>query len=146
MDIEDPANDSEWYQFRYDAVNNMVNQYLVPEAKKQNKFITAAVFPNWESVRQQWYKWDLDGFLPMLYHGFYNAEIDWVGEEVRKAKERLNNDKPVFSGLFMSHLEKGELEKTIKLAADAGASGFVLFAHGNLKDADFEVLKKITGG
>jgi uncharacterized lipoprotein YddW (UPF0748 family) len=145
MDLEDPSTDQNWYQFRYNAVNDMVNQYLVPEARKRDKLITAAVFPNWESVRQQWHKWDLDGFLPMLYHGFYNADTDWIGEEVAKAKKRLENDKPVFSGLFMPHLKNDDLISSYAYAKEKGADGFALFAYGNLKDEDYQIISRITG-
>ncbi|GLR15862.1 family 10 glycosylhydrolase [Portibacter lacus] len=144
MEIEDPENDADWYQFRYDAVNDMVNNFLVPEARSRGKKITAAVFPNWESVRQQWHKWDLDGFLPMLYHKFYNAEYQWIGEEVVKAKDRLQNDKPVYAGMFIPHLKGNELVLAYEDAKSKGADGFALFAHGNLKDEDYVMLKKMT--
>ena len=144
MDISDPQNDKDWYQFRYDAVNDMVNNFLVPEARKKDKKITAAVFPNWESVRQQWHTWDLDGFLPMLYHGFYNEDYAWVAKEVRKAKGRFEKEKPVYSGLFLEHLKEDEMLKTYELAKEAGADGFVLFAFGNLKKMDFKMIKQLT--
>jgi len=146
MDLgEDAPSNKEWRQFRYDAISSLVNDYLVPAAKEKNKLITAAVFPNWESVRQQWHKWDLDGFLPMLYQGFYNKEIPWIGEEVKKAKERLNNNKPVYAGLFLEHLQNpGELEKAVHSAYENGAAGYSLFAHSNMKKNDFETLKKLN--
>lgn len=140
LKIKDPQNDEQWYQFRFKAVNDMVNDYLVPEARKKGKKITAAVFPNWESVRQEWHAWDLDGFLPMLYHGFYNKNYTWVADEVRKAKKRLNNKKPVFAGLFMSHLGGDDLINTYDLARKAGADGFSLFAFGNLTDSDYKMI------
>jgi len=39
-----PADDA-WRQFRYDSITRHVNNLLVPEAKKYNKQISAAVFP-----------------------------------------------------------------------------------------------------
>lgn len=139
MDLGDAAPQHQaWRQFRYDAVSNIVNNYCVPMARKYNKTITAAVFPNWESVRQEWHQWDLDAFLPMHYQGFYNENIPWIGEEVKKAKTRLrtaNNDKPVYSGLFLPHLEKVEnLKKAIEVSKANGASGISFFAYGNFKD------------
>ena len=104
------------------------------------------VFPNWESVRQQWHRWDLDGFLPMLYQGFYNKEIEWIGEEVQKALTRLkkaDNDKPVYSGLFLEHIKAEEMEKTMKIVKDAGAKGISLFAHSNITEEYWKVLEKI---
>ena len=143
MDLGDSAPENEvWRQFRYDAVSNIVNNHCVPMARKYDKTITAAVFPNWESVRQEWHKWDLDAFLPMLYQGFYNADIAWIGEQVKAAKTRLkeaNNDKPIFSGLFLPHLENPEdLKRAIEVAKANGAKGVSFF--GDLKDEYLEVL------
>ena len=67
-----------------------------------------------------------------------------IGDQVKKAKERLkaaNNDKPVFSGLFLPHLPKAaDLKKAIEVSKQNGAKGFSLFAYGNLKDEYFEGL------
>jgi uncharacterized lipoprotein YddW (UPF0748 family) len=144
MDLGDEAPQNEaWRQFRYDAVSNIVNNHCVPMARKYDKKITAAVFPNWESVRQEWHKWDLDAFLPMLYQGFYNADIDWIGEQVKNAKIRLkaaNNDKPIFSGFFLPHLENpADLKRAIDIAKANGAKGVSFF--GDLKEEYLEVLK-----
>lgn len=146
MDLGDDAPQHEaWRQFRYDAVSNIVNNHCVPMARKYDKTISAAVFPNWESVRQEWHQWDLDAFLPMLYQGFYKEDIDWIGKEVKKAKARLKNaqnDKPVFSGLFLPHLgEVADLEKAIAVSKANGASGVSFFGYGNFKEAYMGVLK-----
>jgi uncharacterized lipoprotein YddW (UPF0748 family) len=145
MDLGDeaPAHEA-WRQFRYDAVSNVVNNHCVPMARKYNKPITAAVFPNWESVRQQWHHWDLDGFLPMLYHGFYNEDINWIGEEVKKAKTRLekaHNPKNVYSGLFIPHLSPQEIAPALKTAKENGASGFALFDLGAISEEHWDALE-----
>ena len=133
--IKDPANDEAWYQFRYDAVVDLVNDYLVPVAKKKDKFVTAAVFPNWESVRQQWHKFNLDAFFPMLYHQFYNEDVDWIGIQTQKAIRRLNNQKPIYSGVFLPHLKTPNLiEEAIQSAYQGGAKGFSLFSYNDLND------------
>lgn len=137
-----PAN-QEWRQFRYDAISNVVNNFAVPTAKKYNKKITGAVFPNWESVRQQWQTWDLDGFLPMLYHGFYNEDIAWVGKQVKKNKALLKVDKPIYAGLFLPHIQPTELAKAYETAMSNGADGIALFALENLDAAYQENLKQV---
>lgn len=142
MDLEDPASNEEWYQFRYDAISNVVNYFAVPTARKYDKMITAAVFPNWESVRQQWHKWALDAFLPMLYHGFYNEDVHWIKAQVEAARARLKDDKPVYSGLFVSALQPAELEQAIQLAKEGGAKGVSLFDYSALKEAHWEVMRK----
>lgn len=144
LDIEDPENDKDWYQFRYDAVKDLVNDHLVPSAKAKNKTITAAVFPNWESVRQQWHEFDLDAFLPMLYQGFYNEDIPWIGNQTEDALRRLNHTKPIFSGLYLPHLkEKGMIAEAVESAMHGGSSGFSLFSYGDLKGQQKQEVKLI---
>lgn len=143
IDLGDEApNNEEWRQFRYDAVSNVVNNHCVPMARKYDKKITAAVFPNWESVRQQWHKWDLDAFLPMLYQGFYNKDVDWIGQEVAAAYERLNNDKPIYSGLFMGHCPGDKLEAAILESLNAGAKGISVFDYNGLNSNQKLILQK----
>lgn len=140
---DDAPAHQEWRQFRYDAISNIVNNFAVPNAKKYGKKITAAVFPNWESVRQQWQTWDLDGFLPMLYHGFYNEDIPWIGEQVAKNKKLLVEDKPIYAGLFLPHLEPEELSLAYNSAIENGAKGISLFGFGNLNEDFQKNLKQI---
>jgi uncharacterized lipoprotein YddW (UPF0748 family) len=140
---DDAPAHKEWRQFRYDAISNIVNNFAVPRAKKYGKKITAAVFPNWESVRQEWQTWDLDGFLPMLYHGFYNEDIAWIGEQVAKNKKLLVEDKPIYAGLFLPHLEPEELILAYNSAMENGANGISLFGFGNLNENFQNKLKQI---
>lgn len=143
-DLEDPSANEAWRQFRYNSVTNLVNNHLVPEAKKFNKPITAAVFPNWESVRQQWHKWNLDGFLPMLYNNFYNRDVDFVAEHTQAALERLNHSKPVYSGLFVPELSPEKLIEAAEGGLKAGAKGVSLFALGAMKPEHWEAMKKVV--
>jgi len=141
MTIQDPANDKDWYQFRYDAVVDLVNNYLVPAAKAKSKTITAAVFPNWESVRQQWHHFDLDAFLPMLYQGFYNKDVAWIGEEVEQGLLRLNHEKPIYSGLFLGHLEGKQLKEAVQTSYKKGAKGIAIFAYSDWEE-DYKIKLK----
>lgn len=141
-DLEDPAAHAEWRQFRYDSITNLVNNHLLPEMRKKDKMATAAVFPNWESVRQQWHNWNLDAFLPMLYHGFYNRDIDFVEEHTRKALERLQGKAPVYSGLYMPDIEPHQMEAAYQHAITGGAKGISIFALENTSPEQWEMLKK----
>ena len=147
LSLEDPSQNEAWRQHRYDSVTNLVNQHLVPIARKYGKTITAAVFPNWESVRQQWHRWDLDGFLPMLYNGFYEAPISWIGEQTEAALSRLkgeDNKKPVFSGLYLPDLPNEEsLQQAVRSARSAGASGFAIFEANGMKPTHWDALKML---
>lgn len=146
MDLghEAPAHES-WRQFRYDAISNVVNNFAVPQARKQNKKITAAVFPNWESVRQQWHRWDLDGFLPMLYHGFYNENIPWIGKQVSKNKAMLKNEKPIYAGLYLPHLKPEEIAAAYRTAIENGAAGVSFFGYGDLSEGFVKEIKSLLG-
>ena len=64
---------------------------------------------------------------------------------MKKAKTRLRhvqNEKPVFSGLFLPHFAKTEdLEQAISIAKANGASGVSVFAYGNFKEMYEDILK-----
>jgi len=139
-DIQDPANHREWVQFRRDSVSDLVNQVLAPEARKYAKQITAAVFPNWQHVRQEWHTWNLDGFLPMLYHGFYNQDIDFIQSETKAALDRLQHKKPVYCGVFVPDLTPERLPQAILEAKAGGASGFSLFDLGSMTQEHWQAL------
>ena len=141
-DLQDPAANSDWVQFRRNSVTSLVNEVLVPEAKRFNKQITAAVFPNWESVRQEWHTWHLDGFLPMLYHNFYNRDIDFITEHTYKAILRLHDQRPVYSGLFIPSIPPETLHDAIAAGRNGGSSGTAFFELSSMQDAHWEILAK----
>jgi hypothetical protein len=112
----------------------LVNNLLSPEIKNAGKLATAAVFPNWQSVRQQWSQWNLDGYFPMLYHNFYNADIDWVRENLEIEIAALKNPAPVYGGLFIPSLTPDELGEAIAKVKETPAKGYSLFSFGDLKE------------
>ena len=132
LELADPSADAAWRQFRCDLITRIVNDRLVPIGRQAGKTMTAATFPNWEHVRQEWAAWDLDAVLPMLYHSFYNAGIDWVGDEVRRGIERLKRDFPLYSGVFVPAMDPRELARAVQVSMAAGAGGVSLFAAGSL--------------
>ena len=142
-DLKNPSENEAWRQFRYDQISSLVNEMLVPVARKNNKQITAAVFPNWESVRQAWHTWHLDGFLPMLYSNFYNRDNSFVSEHVTKAQSRLKEKKPIYAGLFVPELSPVQLQEAIEMAIASGASGFSAFDLGSLNNHHFAMLKEM---
>ena len=140
-DLEDPAASDEWRQFRYDSVSRLVDERLAPAARDAGKLVTAAVFPNWWNVRQEWHTWNLDAFLPMLYHTFYEEDIAWIGDQTRAALERFEKPKPIYAGLFVSSLPPDALAEAIASSKTGGASGVALFSAGSMKDAHWELLR-----
>ncbi len=135
LELDDPAMNEPWRQFRYDSVTNLVNDKLVPIARKHDKKISAAVFPNWEAVRQQWMVWDLDAFLPMLYHNFYHGDTEWIKYHTHKGVTALDGRVPLYSGLFVPELNPDELQQAVQVSLDAGAGGISLF-HANAMDGN----------
>ncbi len=143
-DLKDPSADLAWRQFRYDSITNLVNNRLVPAAKKFNKKISAAVFPNWQSVRQQWHNWNLDAFHPMLYNNFYNEDVDWIGEQTRIAVDSVKNNAPVYSGVFIPDLSSDQLKKAYKGIILAGGNGITLFDLGAMNEEHWKVVSALN--
>jgi uncharacterized lipoprotein YddW (UPF0748 family) len=149
IEIEDPTHHQAWMRYRFDAVTGLVNGYLVPAAHARRKRITAAVFPGptlaREMVRQDWGRWELDGFLPMLYHNFYEEGPAWVKAQTREGVATVR--KPVYSGLFSSAVDARGLGELVKEALAGGASGVSIFASQAMDDGKWSALKEaLTSG
>ena len=114
-------------------------------AHNHKKPITAAVFPTPEIarriVRQDWTNWNLDGVCPMIYHGFYNEQVSWIGDAVEEGIHFLNGKFPLYAGLFLPDFKsQNELAEGIRIALANGASGVSLF--GKIDDDVLKTLKK----
>jgi uncharacterized lipoprotein YddW (UPF0748 family) len=146
IDIQDPTHHKEWMQFRFDMVTGLVNEYLVPAAHARGKMITAAVFPGptlaREMVRQDWGRWHLDAFLPMLYHNYYEAGPEWVREQTREGVSTVK--KPVYSGLFVSGIDDAALVEVVGKALQGGASGVSLFSIDGMNAAKWGAFQTVT--
>jgi hypothetical protein len=159
--VDDPSQVEKWKQFRYDLITNLVNQ-LTEAVHAKGKKITAAVFPGPNSiakviVRQEWDKWNLDAFYPMLYNDFYLEGTKWIGDMCKEGVTALNNKAPLYSGLFIcpdpagkasnpdpeNHgLSPEELEPAIKESMENGAAGICLFTPERMTEEDWVVFKK----
>ncbi len=142
LKIKDPSSNKEWRQFRYDRITNLVNGKLVPIARAHKKMITAAVFPNWEHVRQQWPVWNLDAVLPMLYHGFYKKDISWIEEQTAKGVKSLSSRIPLYSGLFIPDLNPEPLGRAVDASIAGGAGGTSLFSANAMTNAHWEIFRQ----
>ena len=122
-EVKDQGLVDAWLKFRWDMVVDLVNDYLVPAAHAKGKMITAAVFPApsraREMVRQDWGRFQLDAYLPMLYHVFYEAGPEWVREETKEGVAAVR--RPLYSGIFI-HNVKVDVTRTIQMAREGGAS------------------------
>ncbi len=146
-DLEYPDQSPSWRKFRYDKINNVVNN-LAKVAQQNKKPITAAVFPTPEIarriVRQDWTNWNLDAVCPMIYHGFYKEQVRWIGDAVEEGIHFLNGKFPLYAGLFLPDFNSmDELEEGIKFAIKNGASGVSLF--GKVDKNVLNVLRKFKG-
>jgi uncharacterized lipoprotein YddW (UPF0748 family) len=142
IEIKDPTAHAEWMQYRFDSVTELVNRWLVPAAHAQGKKITAAVFPGptlaRQMVRQDWGRWDLDAFLPMLYNNFYEAGPEWVDAQTREGVATVKQ--PLYSGLFAHAVDAAGLRAIVEAALRAGASGVSLFSYNGMDEAKWTAL------
>jgi uncharacterized lipoprotein YddW (UPF0748 family) len=142
-DIEYPEANLSWRLFRYNAINEVVNN-IAKIAVDHGKQITAAVFPTPEvarrNVRQDWTNWNLNGIFPMIYHGFYKEKVTWIGNAVTEGVHFLNSRFPLYAGLYLSDFKNmDELQQGVELALQHGAAGISLF--GNPTTEVLQVLK-----
>ncbi len=144
IEIDDPSSDQQWKRFRYDSVTYLVQQ-LAKVVRRHGKKITAAVFPTprlaRKICRQDWDRWPLDAACPMLYHGFYNETLNWIGECVKEDVGLVTY--PIYAGLYLPDFHKpGELVKAIQICKANGASGISLF--GTMEDRFWPPFVKAT--
>ncbi|HET7361570.1 MAG TPA: putative glycoside hydrolase [Salinimicrobium sp.] len=133
-EMENPAINMDWKQFRLNKIKAVVDD-AYDIVHKYDKNLTAAVFPYPElashMVRQRWDKWDIDAVLPMIYHNFYNEDLDWLGFATRQGIKDLEGEGvALHTGIFLPPLSGEEVAKAIQLAKENGASG-VSFFDGN---------------
>jgi uncharacterized lipoprotein YddW (UPF0748 family) len=144
MTMADPESNAPWLEYRLKSVVDLVNDHLVPAARAGGKQISAAVFPSPSlartMVRQDWGRFDLDAYFPMLYHTFYKAGPAWVKQYTEEAVRTVK--KPVYAGLFIGPLNAPDFTQTIEMALSGGAAGVSLFDLGALTDERRGLLAK----
>lgn len=144
-DFKNPAIDMEWKQFRLNKVKAIVDEaYQI--AHENGKYLTAAVFPYPEMadhmVRQRWDKWNIDMVLPMIYHNFYNEELDWIGYATGQGvKDLEGTNTQLHTGIYLPDMSGEEVEKAIRYARKNGANGVAFFDGGAFTDEHFKALR-----
>ena len=131
LKIENVTHDSLWLNFRLQELNKTVIG-LRDYVNSTDLHISSAVFPtpqmSREMVRQDWDKWQLDYYFPMIYHNFYNEDIDWIRQTMAENKEVISPDSKIFCGLFLPALKDNhELSHAIQAAFEGGADGVAFF-------------------
>lgn len=141
LEIKEPSEHQAWLQFRYNLITDLVNNKLVPIAHEKGKLISAAVFPNWKDVRQEWRTWKLDAVLLMLYNQFYLENAEWIKHHCEKGIQTLQHNTKLYSGLFIDKTDKFK-EYVIK-SFEGGAKGISVYSLQKLEDEHLEMLTQI---
>ena len=148
IEMKDPESSSEWLQYRLDSVVDLVNEYLVPAAHAKGTPITAAVFPGpglaRTMVRQDWGRFKLDAFFPMLYSSFYEAGPDFVSKYTEEAVRTVKA--PVYSGLYVDPMSATDFTRSIEVARTAGAAGVSLFDLGAMTAERWRLMQRAVVG
>jgi uncharacterized lipoprotein YddW (UPF0748 family) len=129
--LQYPDASLSWRLFRYGNITRVVNS-LSGIAHGKSKKITAAVFPTPEvarrNVRQDWTNWNLDGICPMIYHGFYNEGVNWIGNAVAEGVHFLAGKFPLYAGIYLGNFKNDdEIRQGIQVALKNGAAGISFF-------------------
>jgi uncharacterized lipoprotein YddW (UPF0748 family) len=123
------------------SVTTLVDQ-VTRSVHECGKEITAAVFPTPSMARkicrQDWDKWSLDLFCPMIYHSFYNEQVDWIG---RCMLENIAaTPVPVCAGLYMPAFSStAEFSQALQIVRQRGGAGVSLF--GEVSDEYLRVFR-----
>src|SRR5690606_365299 len=143
--LSNPAIDMEWKQFRLNQIKAVVDDaYAI--VHEHGKKLSAAVFPYPEMadhmVRQRWDKWKIDMVLPMIYHNFYNEEVDWIGFATKQGVADLKGTSTsLHTGIFVPPMTAQEITQAIRLAKDNGAKGISFFDGGALTEDQLRAIK-----
>jgi len=66
----------------------------------------------------------------MIYHGFYQEKVGWIGDAVAEGIHFLAGSFPLYAGLYLSDFKSDdEIGQGIQLALKNGASGVSFFGN-----------------
>lgn len=156
LDLEEPTENAQWMQFRWDQMANMTSE-VCAEIKKCGKVASAAVFASPSEskklVRQDWVNFrNIDFVCPMIYHHSYGKGAEYIEEASREGVEELKaagRGVKLYSGV-MTPRDSTDYVKYIQYAKNAGADGICFFSLGSAKrrpgmwDAIGEAIKEIN--
>ena len=144
-----PDLDIEWKNFRLNKIKAIVDD-AYDLVHKNNKKLSAAVFPYPEMagqmVRQRWDKWNIDFILPMLYHDFYDEDIDWITSCTKQSLLDIKNKgQELHPGIFVGKLSSNELSQILDNLGKTGAEGLSIFSGKGIKEEHFDILRSYKG-
>ncbi|OEK01446.1 hypothetical protein BFP97_07895 [Roseivirga sp. 4D4] len=146
LDLEDPSQDEQWRQFRYDSITNLVNR-IAKEVHARDKKLSASVFATptlaRKFVRQAWDEWDLDFVFPMIYYDFYAEPIDFVRTATAEGVKALKGSKPLYTAQYLHDKTTEEVAVMIKEAKAGGSNGLAFYDYGLLNEDKAKVLEDL---
>ncbi len=136
--LDDPSKDKAWHQFRLDQVVELVDE-IVTGVHDVGSLISGAVFPTPEMsrrmVRQDWARFNLDAYQPMLYHKYYLEDTHWIAKGIGEARKEISADTPIYAGMmFGKDFDPQLLVDTYHRVKDAGGNGLSIFTGWSLSD------------
>ncbi len=145
MDLDDPPNNKDWVEFRYNSITTLVND-IYDVVYQEGKMLTAAVFPTPELskklVRQDWANWKIDAVMPMIYHEYYYEELSWVKTAAKEGVDALPDNIPLYSGVFTGWIKAEEMQDLVRYSNEAGAKGICLFNANSMSKKQWKKLGK----
>ena len=147
LEMDDTTENPAWQQFRMNSISSLVDE-CVEICHEEGTTASAAVFPFPELarkyVRQDWGRWNLDTFYPMIYKKDHQGNMHWVGFATQEGVKELKEDQELITGVLVGHYGKnlGDFEEAIIQAHDNGAKGIAFFTAKSLSDAHLAIIKK----
>ncbi|MDN5200116.1 hypothetical protein QQ008_02055 [Fulvivirgaceae bacterium BMA10] len=147
LEMEDPTKSKVWRQWRLDQLVEVVNA-VADEVHKTGKEISAAVFPTptiaRDLVRQDWERFNLDAFMPMIYFKDYNGDLEWVANVVKEDAKILKKKKAkLYAGLHLGHVRQFGIPKVVETCIENGAQGVTFFMGNSLNDEDWGTFSSV---
>lgn len=148
LSLDDPSKDEAWHQFRLDQVVELVHG-IVDGIHQLGSVITGAVFPtpamSRRMVRQDWARFNLDAYQPMLYHNAYLEDTHWIARGIGEAREELGPETPIYAGMLIGgDFDPQLLVDTYHRVRDAGGNGISIFTGWSLNDKQLHAFRDHT--
>ena len=147
MEMEDKVENAAWQQFRMNAVTSLVEE-CVDICHEEGTAASGAVFPfpqlAREYVRQDWGRWSLDYFFPMVYKNDHAGNLGWVGFATREGIKEMEDGQHLFTGVLVGHYgdDLEAFEEAIIRAHKNGARGITFFTINALNDDQLAIIRK----
>ena len=149
LNMAEPDKSKEWHQWRLDQLVRLVN-IIASEVHNKGKQISAAVFPTpsiaRKIVRQDWERFELDAFMPMIYFNDYNGDLEWVAKIVKEDVKILKGKAKLYAGLNMGHVRDFGIKDVVETCISNGAQGVSFFTGNSMSDEEWSQFSKTMAG